>query len=299
MRKPDFFIVGAAKCGTTAMNDYLGQHPRVFVPEAKEIHFFGQDLDIRTARQRDTMESYLARFEGAEAYDRAGEASVWYIYSRTAAQEIKDFNPDASIIIMLRDPVEFMYSQHSQAMHNALGDEDILDFAEALAAEEDRVAGRRPVPAQTTFPDGVYYRRIARFTEQVRRYLELFPREQVHVIVFDDFKADTLGVVQDTYRFLGVDPAFQPETPVVNPNKTYRSWALRRLQQRVPDKAKDLVPGGLRRRASEAFYALNRSYQPRARMDPALRAQLKAELAPEVAALGELIGRDLSHWSEV
>jgi hypothetical protein len=298
MRKPDFFIVGAAKCGTTAMNDYLGQHPEIFVPQAKEIHYFGQDLDIRTARPRDTLESYLARFEGAQDFARAGEASVWYIYSRSAAQEIKDFEPDASIIIMLRDPVEFMYSQHSQAMHNALGDEDILDFAEALAAEEDRVAGRRPVPPQTTFPDGVYYRRIARFTEQVQRYYDLFPRERIHVIVFDDFKADTLGCVQDTYRFLGVDPGFEPETPVVNPNKTYRSWALRRLQQRIPGKAKGLVPAPLRQRASEAIYALNRSYQPRAKLDPQLRAALEREFAPEVAALGELIGRDLSHWSK-
>lgn len=297
MRKPDFFIVGAAKCGTTAMNDYLGQHPDIFVPDAKEIHFFGKDLDIRTARPRDTLDSYLARFRGAEGYARAGEASVWYIYSRTAAQEIKDFNPDASIIVMLRDPVEFMYSQHSQAMHNALGDEDILDFAEALAAEEDRVAGRRPVPPQTTFPDGVYYRRIARFTEQVQRYYDLFPRERIHVVVFDDFKADTLGAVRDTYRFLGVDPGFEPETPVVNPNKTYRSWALRRLQQRIPAMAKDLVPAALRRRASDAIYALNRSYQPRQKMDPALRDALRAEFAPEVEALGALIGRDLSHWS--
>jgi hypothetical protein len=299
MRKPDFFIVGAPKCGTTAMNEYLGQHPDVFVPELKEIHFFGQDLDMRLARERDSLDEYLARFEGGEACARAGEASVWYLYSRSAAQEIHDFDPGAGIIIMLRDPVEYMYSQHSQAMHNALGDEDILDFGEALAAEEDRVAGRRPVPSQTTMPDQVYYRRIARFTEQVRRYLDLFPREQVHIIVFDDFKADTAGVVRDTYRFLGVDPDFVPETPVVNPNKTYRSWTARKLQQRIPGRVKDMVPGRLRARASDAIYALNRKYEPRQVMDPALRAELKREFAPEVSALGELIGRDLSHWSAV
>jgi hypothetical protein len=296
MRKPDFFIVGAAKCGTTAMNDYLGQHPDIFVPELKEIHYFGKDLDMRLARERDTLERYLARFDGGEGCKRAGEASVWYIYSRTAAQEIHDFDPGAGIIIMLRDPVEFMYSQHSQAMHNALGDEDILDFGEALAAEEDRVQGRR-LPPHTTMPDQVYYRRIARFTEQVQRYYDLFPREQIHVIVFDDFRADTPAVVRDTYRFLGVDPEFVPETPVVNPNKTYRSWAVRKVQQRVPGKLKDLVPDPLRRRASDAIYALNRKYAPREAMDPQLRAELKREFAPEVAALGQLIGRDLSRWS--
>jgi hypothetical protein len=296
MRKPDFFIVGAAKCGTTAMNDYLGQHPDIFVPELKEIHYFGKDLDMRLARERDTLERYLARFDGGEGCKRAGEASVWYIYSRTAAQEIHDFDPGAGIIIMLRDPVEFMYSQHSQAMHNALGDEDILDFGEALAAEEDRVQGRR-LPPHTTMPDQVYYRRIARFTEQVQRYYDLFPREQIHVIVFDDFRADTPAVVRDTYRFLGVDPEFVPETPVVNPNKTYRSWAVRKVQQRVPGKLKDLVPDPLRRRASDAIYALNRKYAPREAMDPQLRAELMREFAPEVAALGQLIGRDLSRWS--
>ena len=84
---------------------------------------------------------------------------------------------------------------------------------------------------------------------------------------------------------------------MINPNKTYRSWAVRKLQQRIPARAKDLVPGPLRQRASDAIYALNRTYQPREAMDPALRAQLVREFAPEVAALGELIGRDLSHWS--
>jgi len=296
MRKPDFFIVGAAKCGTTAMNDYLGQHPEIFVPDLKEIHFFGQDLDMRLARERDTLDAYLARFEGAEGCKRAGEASVWYVYSRTAAQEIKVFDPDARIIIMLRDPVEFMYSQHSQAMHNALGDEDILDFGEALAAEEDRVRGRR-IPPQTTMPDQVFYRRIARFTEQVQRYFDLFPREHIHVIVFDDFKADNLATVQGVYRFLGVEPDFEPETPIINPNKTYRSWAVRKLQQRIPSKAKHLVPSGLRQKASDAIYALNRVYEPRKAMDATLRRELQREFAPEVAALGDLIGRDLSHWS--
>jgi hypothetical protein len=108
MRKPDFFIVGAPKSGTTAMYFYLKQHPEIFMPERKELHFFGSDF-FAPHFVRDLKE-YLKFFEGADNKKRIGEASVWYLYSKRAAFEIKEFNPDADIIIMLRNPVDMMYS---------------------------------------------------------------------------------------------------------------------------------------------------------------------------------------------
>ncbi len=295
--KPDFFIVGAPKCGTTAMNAYLRQHPEIFIPDAKELHHFGRDLVMN--RPRDDRAQYLARFAGrGPQHKRAGEASVWYLWSRTCARELADFNPRARIVIMLRDPVEVMYSQHSQAIVNALGDEDILDFEQALAAEPDRAAGRR-IPRHCTFADGLRYRAIVDFAPQVRRYFDVFGRDRVHVIIFDDFRADTAGAYRALLRFLGVDEHFVPELAVVNANQVVSSHRVRAVQRLIPPGWKDLVPDRARRRVSEAISRANITYKKRPPMDPALRGRLAAELTGQVEALSELLGRDLSSWSRV
>src|SRR5262249_50339658 len=145
MRKPDLFIVGAPRCGTTAMYTYLGQHPDIFMSARKEPHFFGTDFSS-PALDRDEQ-TYLALFTGARNETRAGEASVFYLCSRRAAKEIHAFSPSARIIIMLRNPVEMMYSLHSR--HVLTGNEDINDFGTALAAAAERKRGLH-LPA--TFP---------------------------------------------------------------------------------------------------------------------------------------------------
>jgi len=146
MRTPDFFIVGAPKCGTTAMSDYLRQHPEIYMPQRKEPHFFGSDLDAPYPYFIRDKEQYFSLFAEAKDEKRVGEASVWYLYSKRAAFEIKEFCPTASIIIMLRNPVDMIYSLHSQRLFT--GNEDIPDFEEALEAEEDRKRGLR-IPSRT------------------------------------------------------------------------------------------------------------------------------------------------------
>ena len=135
MRKPDFFIVGAPKCGTTALCDYLNQHPQVYVSANKEPFYFGSDLPGHLDW---TQQNYLALFEPA-GERTCGEASVWYLYSKSAAQEIRTFNPEARIIIMLRNPVEMAYAMHNQGLYNLT--EDIEDFDEAVKATERRSQG--------------------------------------------------------------------------------------------------------------------------------------------------------------
>src|SRR4051812_43170535 len=108
------------------MNAYLDQHPDIFMGE-KELHFFGNDLKIKS---RITEEEYLSKFINAGNAKIIGEASVWYLYSASAAAEIKAYSPDAKIIIMLREPVELMYSMHSQHLYD--GNEDVADFSGAI-----------------------------------------------------------------------------------------------------------------------------------------------------------------------
>ena len=142
-KKPNFFIVGAPKCGTTSMNAYLKQHPDIFVPERKELHYFGSDL----AFQRDSFleEAYSKHFENWEDQKVGGEASAWYLYSERAAEEIHQFNSDAKIIIMLRNPADMVHAHHSQAMY--VGGESITNFDEALDAEEGRRNGTIALPS--------------------------------------------------------------------------------------------------------------------------------------------------------
>ena len=108
-RRPDVFIVGAPKCGTTAMAEYLESHPEIYMAK-KEMNVFGADLRFGAQFYRRDLQAYLEEFDTRNGEERAGEASVWYLFSRHAAAEIKAFNPDARIIIMLREPAEMLYS---------------------------------------------------------------------------------------------------------------------------------------------------------------------------------------------
>ncbi|RLG08342.1 MAG: sulfotransferase, partial [Thaumarchaeota archaeon] len=109
MKKPNFFIVGAPKCGTHAMYTFLKAHPEIFMPERKEFQYFATDL-VRGTQYELSEEEYLSYFRIAKDEKRLGEASTWYLYSKKAASNIKKFNPHAKIIVMLRHPIEMMYS---------------------------------------------------------------------------------------------------------------------------------------------------------------------------------------------
>ncbi len=296
MKRPDFFIVGAFKAGTTALYEYLRAHPDIFMSVPKEPMYFGQDLTPRYRRM--TEDEYLALFNDARPDQKAGEASPWYLYSRVAAQEIRDFNHDARAIVMLRNPVDVMYSQHSQLVFNQR--EDLADFEQALAAEDDRMAGHR-LPADAIRPEALYYRHSVNFPEQVARYLDVLGRERVHFVVFDDLVADPRAVYRATLEFVGVDPSFEVDLSVYNASKRPRSGVVQKLifAPRGPMKR---VFGRLRgmpvmHRVRDALVSANSTAAQRQKMDPELRRRLTDEFAPQVAELGALIGRDLSSWS--
>jgi hypothetical protein len=296
VNRPDFFIVGAFKAGTTALYEYLRVHPQLFMSVPKEPMYFGADLTPRYRRM--TEDEYLALFRDARPDQHAGEASPWYLYSSSAAAEIRAFDAAAKVIIMLRNPVDVMYSQHSQLVFNQR--EDLVDFGDALDAEPERLAGRR-IPADAIRPEALYYRKSVRFPEQVRRYLDVFGRQPVHFIVFDDLVADPAAVYRSTLEFLGVDPTHPLDASVYNPNKTARSTRMQRAIYAPPPALRGLY-GTLRRipllhALRDRLVSANSTPAERAQMDPVLRARLTAEFAPQVAELGELIGRDLSTWS--
>jgi hypothetical protein len=276
------------------MTRYLEAHPEVFVAARKDLHYFGSDLNF-TRRHRLSPAEYAAHFADVQGARVAGEASVWYLYSQRAAAEIAAHNPEMRIIIMLRQPVDMMHALYTQLRLNGLGDEDLTTFQAALEAEPDRRAGRR-IPADTPLPEALLYRHVAAFGEQVRRYQDAFPPEQILILLQDDLKADTPATYRRTLEFLGVDPDFLPSLERVNANKVVRSEGIRKLIAATPSVAKDLIPTGLRRGVRKGMAKLNSRHAPRPPIDPELRAALLGELRPEIERLAAVIDRDLSAW---
>jgi hypothetical protein len=296
MARPDFFLVGAFKSGSTALYEGLRRHPQIFMPFHKEPLYFGDDLTRRYGRMSEA--DYLRLFKDARPGQRVGEASTWYLYSTSAAREIKAFSPDAQILVVLRNPVDVMYAQHNQLIFNVI--EDIPSFEEALAAEPERRAGRRIPPGPINI-ENLFYRHSVRFAEQLERYFEVFGRERVHVMLFDDLRRDGAGVVRGCLEFLGVDPSLAAPPPPANENRKVRSPLVQRLIF-APKLLLPLAPflrrfktvRALRTRLLEA----NSEVRERAPMNPALRRELTLEMAPEIERLATLIERDLSAWLE-
>jgi len=296
IRKPDFFIVGAPKCGTTALHVYLRQHPDVFMPAEKEHNHFATDLVPATDPYHD-RDHYLKLFAAARTEKRVGETSVFHLFSLDAAKNIHAFNTEAKIIVMLRDPVSWLASYYSQMVYN--GDEDIADLEGALAAETPRRRGEG-IPANLRFPERLFYRDVGRFALQVARYFDRFGRDAVHVILQDDFAKDPRTIFRQTLEFLGVDPGFEPEFANVNPNKAVRSPWLNDFLRRPPAWAAApvtaLLPRAIRRSMRARVRRANAVVQERAPLDPALRLRLAEELRPDLDRLATLLDRDLSHW---
>jgi hypothetical protein len=294
--RPDFFHVGVFKGGSTALYEALRRHPQIFMPFHKEPLYFGDDLTRRYGRI--SLDDYLRLFRDARSGQRIGEASTWYLYSTSAAREIKEFSPNAQILVLLRNPVDVMYAQHNQLIFNAM--EPITDFAEALDAEVDRRAGKR-LPPWPINVENLFYRHSVKFAEQLERYFEVFGRDQVHVMVFDDLTRDGAGVIRGVLEFLGVDASLAARLPTANENRRVKSPRLQRLIF-MPRLLMPLAPMLRRfprvRALRTRLLNMNSEARPRAPMDPALRQRLLDEQAPEIERLGRLIGRDLSAWIE-
>jgi hypothetical protein len=291
--------VGAPKCGTTALFQYLSTHPNVFLPVFKEPHHFATDFPESRKFVR-SPEKYLELFKNAKPQQTAiGEASVLYLYSKTAIKNIHEFDPGARLIAMVRNPVDMIYSYFM--VNRFHFDEDQEDFEAAWRLQGARRAGES-VPASCIDPSLLMYGDIARMGEQIQRMLEIFPREQVKIIVFDDFIADTRRVYLDVLEFLGVPDDGKESFPRVNENKVHRFPSAARLLFRPSGWAAPFV--NLMKRSVGARRQQVAAVVARAIMKPAPRVPLREEFRRElydyfredVALLSRILDRDLSRW---
>ena len=299
---PDTFIIGAPKCGTTALAHYLSQHPQFFLSGPKEPFFWDDDHgDNRVTHELWTLDRYLKLFAAADpAKHRAiGEGSTTYFHSEAAVPAILRFRPDAKFIVMLRNPVQVAHGMHGELRKHFL--DDVEDFEEAWRLQEERAAGRR-LPHNARLVHQLQYRQIASFAPQLRRFFETVPEAQRKVIVFDDFVGDTRAVYKETLDFLGLDDDGRTDFPKMNPSRQYRLQWLGRLYQSPPG----FMERPMRRLRSWVMaqeHPLKRKVQdlvarkqPRAKLRPEFVAELRETFRPDLEETGELLGRDLTHW---
>jgi hypothetical protein len=293
---PNLFIVGAPKCGTTALHTYLGQHPEIFMAKDKENNHFATDLIPLTDPFR-SDEKYFEMFKDAGDKKIVGESSVFYMLSKVAVENIYHFNPNAKIIIMLRNPVDMLQSYHAQLIFNR--DEDITDFEAALNAELERKNGTLKIKDGLRFIERLFYSEVVSYTEQVQRYLALFDKEQVQIIIYDDFKKVTAGVYQKTLEFLNVDATFQTDFTVINARKVIsKNIFLKKIEQHSQslNLLKKMVPKPFRKYLYSVLKGSESVKKSSPPMDLITRKRLQRIYSSEIEKLSILLGRDLNYW---
>jgi Sulfotransferase domain len=217
---PNFFLVGAAKAGTTSIYAYLAQHPGVFFPSIKEPHFFTQ---VRPAPEQQFLieaitkcSAYLRLYAHAAGYGVIGDASPSYLWHPEVPQRIRAKVPQAKVAIILRDPVERAYSHYLMDYREGAQSKP---FYEALLNDMNR--------SEKGWGVSYLYYELGLYAQQVRRYLETFKPERVKILMFDDFRRDAKAVLRELAEFLGLDPNPLAD---IDTSRKYNSYAAPRNQ---------------------------------------------------------------------
>lgn len=287
---PNFFIVGAARSGTTSLDRYLSQHPEIYIPRGKEVHFFAAEhfpctgpgderLNKRVIHDQDHYAQLFTEVRGEKAI---GEASVFYLSFAGTAERIAQAVPDAKIIISLREPVERAYSAY---MHLVRDGRETLGFAEGLSQEQER--------KQKGFEPLWWYKELSLYYEQVKRYLEVFGRERVKVLLYDELCDNPGQMLREVFVFLGVKEDVDIDTSVrYNVSGVPKSRRLYTLMYNCYALLCKFVDKPSSALAHKALSVLLR----RVPMNEQIQAQLKADLVEDVGRLEELLQRDLNWW---
>lgn len=287
-RKVDFFIVGAAKSGTTSAFRYLSSHPDLFMPGDKEPHFFGDQRPFAKYGQYPRYEDYIALFAQARHDQLLGEGSTAYLYSETAPREIYRYNPSAKIVILLRDPRDRAYSlywHHIRDFSEPLG----TTFEQALAFEEERIRKK--------WAFGFHYLRSGLYSGQVARYRQQFGPDQVKIMLMEDMTDDPQAAMDFVCAFLGVQSAPIDAGAVhnrsgVHKNRFIAHWFARPNHLRRI--AKKLLPHQAARWREQIVQRNLGKYAP---MQADTRQRLTEFFREDVAKLEQLLDRDLSSWT--
>lgn len=291
--RPNAFLVGAPRSGTTSLFTYLARHPSIGTPSVKEPHHFGRDLGIRLDTYSTDRRAYRELFRDL-TQPVVLEASTSYLLSRSAAEEIAAFAPNAHILVNLRNPIDVILSLHRFV--RSWGAEPLTDVLAAFHGPP----GRGPYDRLRGMDVYLDYRRVVTYGPQLRRYLDTFGPDRVHVTLFDDLVTEPHTAVTAAVRSLGLDPLPLGPYEAENEAADVRSYTLQQLVVHPPDwlrtVAHAVVPDRPRTRAKRALVRLNRRPGAPRRVDPDIRRALARELAPVIDDVEALLGRALPAW---
>jgi len=296
---PNFFVVGAARSGTTSLDQYLAQHPEIFITSRKESHYFAADqfppctgpgdAGIRNLLVRDAG-AYAELFASAAGKKAIGESSAFYLHLPGTAERIAQAVPDAKIIMLLREPVDRTYSAY---MFLARDGREALSLEQGLEEEEER--------KQQGFEPMWRYKELSFYYEHVRQYIEVFGEQQVKVLLYEEFYANPAQALRDVFTFLGVKEDVAIDTSVrYNLSGMPKSRKLYTPLNRfifnpngLEKRIKSLIPLHLRKAWASKLIGLS---VERISIDPQIQAQLRAYYAEDVKQLQDLLQRDLACW---
>ncbi|WKV12886.1 sulfotransferase [Marivirga harenae] len=300
---PDFLIIGAGKSGTTSVDNYLKQHPEIFISPVKEPNFFGYELntpkDFEGSPQLNhynssvtNIDDYLKLFQGASVGQVKGETSNTYMYHEHAAKRIKHYVPHVKLIAILRQPAERLYSRY---LH--LAREDKLpskEFADCL--DKNTIWWKR----NDLIKEGFY-------GKYLDEYYKLFDHSQIKVFLYEELREDPVKLHQEIFHFLGVNEDFEIDFSI-----TYNQSGF--IKNPTVDKligSKSPLVTGLKKIISEKnlqrlkdnrfiFKKVN-DLRSKNLSKPKLAKELKSKISNEIyrqdiLLLQALIDKDLSHW---
>jgi hypothetical protein len=303
-QRRSLFIVGAPRTGTTSLAKALAAHPLICFSKPKETHFF-----IRPSAEGVSVQDIRRRYE--TAYFRTlgpqhrviAEGSVSYLYDPEAIRRILEFDPRASFVVGLRNPLELLPSYHARLLFTM--EEDVADFEHAWRLQERRSRGEA-IPRRCREPRLLQYAEVGRLGRHLRRLIEVAGRDRCFLVLFDDFRADPLRTYQNLLAFAGLPDDGRTAIRHKNENRSYRRGWLQPLVMNPPPSLARLaglfsetghtrlrsMVRPLRRRLKKA----NSERTTRPALPPGLREELAEFFREDVTELGGLLGRDLSHW---
>ncbi|TVR08063.1 MAG: sulfotransferase [Phormidium sp. GEM2.Bin31] len=290
--RPNFLVIGVQKAGTTSIYRYLSQHPQVYMSPVKETNFLERDwtgVVSKKPRKIDSLEKYLALFEKVEDEVAVGEASPNYLFHyETSIPMISNVVPEAKLVVILRNPIERAHSDYLMHIRDAINGGDCRPLGEQ--------ARQRPIKS--------FQIRKGFYCQSLKAFIDQFGADHLKVCLYDDLLQDPVAMMQDIYRFLGVDDQFVPDTSfraqkaAVPQNKTIH----RVLQTRNP--LRSLAGSVLRllfpekTRQNIRRYLLSLNYKDKSALPLSLeeRRLLRDIYREDVLELQELLQRDLSSW---
>ena len=294
--KPNFLVIGAPKCGTTSLYYYLKQHPDIFLPVQKELHYFsykslsqnsngpGDEVVLRGLCA--SQNEYYKHYDEVKLEKAIGDISPSYLYYGMH-EEIKKELGAVKIVVMLRNPIDKAFSQY---MHMVRDQREILPFFDALMEETKR--------ADMNWSDIWRYAESSLYSNKLKSFIRCFGRQNVHIVIFDDLISDPRGVTFDVLEFLGLETSVE-----INTDKSYnrtgnsRSRRLARFlnrPSRVKNIMKHLVPDALRIAIRLKIIDINTSSKPE--IDEDSRKYLNEYFSSDIIEFERLIGRKTG-WS--